>query len=101
MSDTHSIEEIKKHVRVYIAVFSALAILTMVTVGVGYLDLPMMPALITGLVIATIKAGLVAAYFMHLLGERKVILYSLMLTGVFFLCMVALFISFFADQVAL
>ena len=101
MSDTHSIEEIKKHVRVYIAVFSALAILTMVTVGVGYLDLPMMPALITGLVIATIKAGLVAAYFMHLLGERKVILYSLMLTGVFFLCMVALFISSLADQVAL
>ncbi|MEX0600061.1 MAG: cytochrome C oxidase subunit IV family protein, partial [Rhodothermales bacterium] len=74
MSDAaHNIEEVKKHVRVYISVFAALAILTVVTVGVGYLHLPILPALIAALVIASIKAGLVAAYFMHLVSEERVI----------------------------
>ena len=80
-------------------VFGALAVLTVVTVGVGYLELPMVPALIVGLFIALIKGGLVAAYFMHLIEEKKVIVYSLVLTVVFFLCMVALFMSLQADQV--
>ena len=101
MSETHSVEEIKKHVRIYMAVFGALAILTVVTVGVGYLDLPIVPALVVGLFIALIKGGLVAAYFMHLLEEKKVILYSLALTVVFFFCMVAIFMSSHYDQVGI
>ena len=35
----HSAEDIKKETRVYILVFVALAALTLVTVGVSYLDL--------------------------------------------------------------
>ncbi len=101
MSETHSVEEIKKHVRVYIAVFGALAVLTVVTVALGYLELSIVPALLIGLFIAFIKAGLVAAYFMHLLEEKKVILYSLALTVVFFLCMVAIFMASFYDQVSI
>ena len=99
MSETHTAEEVKKHVKVYMAVFGALAVLTVVTVAVGYLELPMGPALGVGLLIAVIKAGLVGAYFMHLLGERKVIISFLALTVVFFLCMVALFMSAQGDQV--
>ena len=34
-----SAEEIRKHVRVYILVFAALAVLTVVTVGVSYLQI--------------------------------------------------------------
>ena len=101
MSDTHSLEEIKKHVRIYIAVFIALGVLTVVTVAVGYLELPMVPALILGLAIATVKAALVGMYFMHLVTEKKVILSFLVLTGVFFLCMVALFMSSLSDQINL
>jgi cytochrome c oxidase subunit 4 len=101
MSETHSVEEIKKHVRVYIAVFGALMVLTVVTVGVGYLELPIVPALVVGLFIALIKAGLVGAYFMHLLEEKKVILYSMALTMVFFFCMVAIFMSSYFDQVGI
>lgn len=101
MSETHSIEEVKKHVKVYMAVFGALAVLTVVTVVVGYLELPMVPALIVGLFIAVLKAGLVGAYFMHLLEEKKVILSFLVLTVVFFLCMVALFMSAYSDQVGI
>ena len=101
MSDTHTVEDIKKHVRIYMGVFGALAVLTVVTVGIGYLELPMVPALLLGLAVALIKGGLVAAYFMHLLEEKKVILYSLALTVVFFLCMVAIFMATFYDQVSI
>jgi cytochrome c oxidase subunit 4 len=99
MDETHSVEEIKKHIRVYMGVFGALAVLTVVTVGIGYLDLPVIPALIIGLLIATIKGGLVAAYFMHLITEKRVITSFLALTAVFLLCMIAIFMSSFADQV--
>ncbi len=104
MSDTHTLdshhqEDIAKHVRVYISVFIALGILTIVTVAIGYLELPLVPALAVGLSIAVIKAGLVAAYFMHLITERKVIFAFLILTTVFFLCMIALFMSSFYDQI--
>ena len=99
MSEVHSIEEVKKHVRVYMIVFGALAVLTVVTVAVGYLELPIVPALVLGIAIALVKAGLVAAYFMHLLTEKKVILSFLALTVVFFLCMVALFVATLSDQV--
>src|SRR5690606_39450866 len=74
------IEEVRKHVRVYLMVFAVLAVLTVVTVAVSYLDLSTYPALALALIIASIKAGLVGAYFMHLLSERKVIFLMLSMT---------------------
>ena len=68
-----SAEDIKKHVRVYIIVFVALAALTIVTVGISYLHLPTHLAIHLALVVATVKGSLVACYFMHLISERKVI----------------------------
>ena len=44
-----SAEDIKKHVRVYIIVFAALAALTIVTVGISYLHLPTHWAIILAL----------------------------------------------------
>ena len=90
--------DIKKHVRVYVMVFAALAVLTVVTVGVAYLHLSIVPALILALLIATVKGGLVAAFFMHLITERKVILAILLLTVVFFAVMFILFPAALADQ---
>ena len=100
MADTThmSVEEVKKHVRVYLTVFGALAVLTVVTVGVGYLRLPIWPALITALIIATVNGGLVAGYFMHLISEKKVIYWILAGTFVFLICMFILFISAYHDQ---
>ena len=100
MADTThmSVEEVKKHVRVYLTVFGALAVLTVVTVGVGYLRLPIWPALIIALIIATVKGGLVAGYFMHLISEKKVIYWILAGTFVFLICMFILFISAYHDQ---
>lgn len=87
--DGHGVEEIKKHVKVYIAVFIALMVLTVATVLVSYLQLDTHKAIAVALAIATVKAGLVAAYFMHLVSERKLIYYVLVLTIVFFVVLMA------------
>jgi len=80
-------EEIKRHARVYITVFAALAILTVVTVAVSYLDLATPAAVTVALIIASIKATLVAGYFMHLIGERTIIYSILSLTAIFFVAL--------------
>ena len=69
-------------VRGYIAVFGALLVLTLVTVAVSYLDLPVMPTIVVGLAIASVKAALVAMFFMHLKGERPMVYWPLGLTAV-------------------
>lgn len=98
MSETLDVEEIRKHVRVYIAVFAALAVLTVVTVAVGYMRLPTAPALIAALLIATIKGSLVAGYFMHLISEKKVIFSIVLLSVGLLVAMFILFVSVFFDQ---
>jgi caa(3)-type oxidase subunit IV len=85
-----SSEEIKKHVKVYVAVFVALAFLTVVTVTVSYLKLSLIQAMAAALAIATVKGSLVAACFMHLISERKIIFSVLILTFVFFLALLVL-----------
>jgi len=85
-----SVEAVKKHVKIYVAVFAVLAVLTVVTVTVSYLDLSVRNAVIVALFIATIKASLVACFFMHLITERKVILYILLLTFLFFIFLMVL-----------
>jgi cytochrome c oxidase subunit IV len=79
-----SAEDIKKHVRVYIMVFVALAALTVITVGISYLHLPTHWAILFALLVATIKGSLVACYFMHLISERKVIYAILAICAFFF-----------------
>ena len=86
----HTPEEIHKHVRIYIAVFAALAFLTVVTVAVSYLHLPVGPAVAVALVIATIKAALVASFFMHLISEKHIIYWILALTVIFFVVLMLL-----------
>ena len=77
------------HVRGYLAVFGALLVLTMVTVGVSYLDLPMTPTVVIAVAIASLKAALVAMFFMHLKGERPLVYWSLGLTAVLFVALFA------------
>ena len=85
------------NVKVYLAVFAALMVLTVVTVSVSYLHLPTATAIPVGLLIAGIKAGLVAAFFMHLKGERLLIYGLLGLTAFF---MALLFILPISDNAA-
>jgi len=82
--------DIRKHVRIYITVFVALAALTIVTVAVSYLHLAKVSALLVALFIATVKGTLVACYFMHLISEKKLIFTVLIFTALFFLALILL-----------
>ena len=83
--DAHAAhDDIRSHVKTYYMVFGALMVLTIITVGVSYLDLTTPMAITVALIVAAIKGSLVAMYFMHLLHERKVIYWVLMLTVIFF-----------------
>ena len=86
----HSAADIDKHVRVYITVFVALMVLTVVTVAVSYLDLSVPMAVTVALFVATVKGTLVACYFMHLISEKKLIYAVLALTVFFFIALMAL-----------
>jgi cytochrome c oxidase subunit IV len=82
--------DIDKHVRIYITVFVALMALTIITVGISYLHLPIALAVTAALIVATVKGSLVACYFMHLISEKKLIYAVLALTAIFFLALLAL-----------
>jgi cytochrome c oxidase subunit 4 len=80
----NSPEGIRKEIRRYLMIFGMLAVLTIVTVAIAGLDLPNWQAIALGLAVATVKATLVAAFFMHLVSERKLIYAVLVLTAFFF-----------------
>src|SRR5690606_4914598 len=77
--------DIDRHVRIYVTVFVALMVLTIVTVAISYLDLSVPMAVTVALLVATVKGTLVACYFMHLVAEKKLIYIVLGLTALFFL----------------
>jgi cytochrome c oxidase subunit 4 len=88
MSD-HAVD-IDKHVRVYITVFVALMVLTIVTVAISRFHLPVPIAVSVALLVAIVKGSLVACYFMHLVSEKKLIYAVLALTVVFFVVLMTL-----------
>src|SRR5438094_9550882 len=98
MSD-HSAEEISKHVKVYITVFIALLVGTIVTVLMNAIHFESMALTISiALFIAIIKAALVAGFFMHLISERKAI-YAILTATVFFFAAMMYITVWSRDQV--
>lgn len=83
-SGDHGHHDLDKEIRKYIVVFASLMGLTLVTVAISYLHLPIVPAVLLALLVASVKGSLVACYFMHLLTEKKLILWVLALTVLFF-----------------
>ena len=81
--------DIDKHVRTYLLVFGALLVGTGATVGAYYLEASVPVALTIGLFIASVKASLVACFFMHLIAEKKLIYWILLLTVAFFIVLMA------------
>jgi len=84
MSEANGHVDIDHHVKIYMMVFAALAVLTVVTVAISYLHVSVMLAITLALFIAVVKGSLVACYFMHLISERKLIYWVLALTVLFF-----------------
>ena len=80
----HDDHDVKSHVKRYIAVFIALIVGTIITVGASYLPIESVALTVAiALFIASIKGFLVAGYFMHLISEKKMI-YSILIATVFF-----------------
>jgi cytochrome c oxidase subunit 4 len=67
-------------------------------VAISTLHLGTVAAILVALFIASLKASLVAAYFMHLISEKKLIYAALTLTAVLFLVLMVLPVSHFADR---
>jgi len=84
MDTTDHAVDIDRHVRVYIMVFVTLMALTIITVAISRLHLPVPIAVTIALIVATIKGSLVAGFFMHLISEKKVIYAVLGITVAFF-----------------
>ena len=87
--------DIDRHVRVYITVFVALMALTIITVAISRLHLPVHVAIAVAMFVATIKGSLVACYFMHLISEKKLIYAVLVITVIKFI--VLLFLPVFTQ----
>ena len=86
--DAHDIE---KHVRGYLIIGAALIVGTIITVLAAQVDLGNHYVNIgVGLLIATVKASLVALYFMHLISEKTAIYMFLSVTVFFFAGLVVL-----------
>jgi cytochrome c oxidase subunit 4 len=76
--------DIDRQVRIYILVFVSLMVLTVVTVAISRLHLPVREAIAIALAVAIVKGALVAGYFMHLFDERKLVYWVLAVTAAFF-----------------
>jgi len=63
-------------VRTYLIIFGCLAVLTLLTVGVAYMNLPHAAGVVIALVIAAAKVFLIGSFFMHLRGEGRLINWS-------------------------
>lgn len=87
-----------KHIKTYMIVFVTLLALTVVTVAISYLHMSVIPAIALGLFVATVKGSLVAAYFMHLIGEKKLIIWVLIFTALFVLGLLLLPVFMHADR---
>jgi cytochrome c oxidase subunit IV len=79
---------VAKHIRGYLFVGALLLVFTLITVGLSYIDFDKMFGghgwnMIIGMLVATFKASLVAAIFMHLKGERATIWRFLIFTVIF------------------
>lgn len=84
MGGSHA--DTSKHVRMYLGVFGALFICTILTVAVSTVDLGGMKNVVVALLIAAFKASLVAMIFMHLKWESSGIIWVTLALCAFFFC---------------
>jgi caa(3)-type oxidase subunit IV len=93
--DEHAAHNVAKHVRKYLLVGATLITFTAITVWLSYVDFGTIKANVAvAMVVATFKAALVAAIFMHLSSEKRLIYRILVFTaffviGLFFLTYLA------------
>jgi cytochrome c oxidase subunit 4 len=87
-SSEQELQDVKKHVRQHLLIAVGVAVGTIMTIWTSQTNFGNFAANVAmTLGIAAVQAFLVAAYFMHLLSEKKVIYSFLVFTAVFFVVM--------------
>jgi cytochrome c oxidase subunit 4 len=77
---------VQQHVMRYVMVGATLLVFTALTVALSYVNFGTNKAnMVVAMLVATFKAGLVAAIFMHLAAEKRLIYRMLIFTGFFVL----------------
>jgi cytochrome c oxidase subunit 4 len=99
MSGNRGAEDVRRQVKTYVAVFVALMVLTIATVGASYLHLVVPVAIAVALVIAVLKGSMVAGFFMHLVHEKRIIYGALLLTLVLLVALLFLPVLGYVDRV--
>ncbi len=88
-----NVEAIQKSIKWYFIIGGLLIILSGATVGLSYVELPTHSLnILVGMILATIKASMVALIFMHLSHERSLIYKILAFTVAFAIVLFTLFI---------
>jgi len=88
-----NVEAIQKSIKWYIIIGGLLILFSGLTVGLSYVELPTHSLnILVGMILATIKAALVALIFMHLNHERSMIYKILAFTVAFAIVLFTLFI---------
>jgi cytochrome c oxidase subunit 4 len=99
--ESHDAAHIAAHVAGYVKVGAALLVLTGVTVGLSYVDFGTREMnIIVGMLVASLKAGLVAFIFMHLNGEKITIWRFLVMTTIFVIGLFFLTYLFHSDPIS-
>ena len=84
--DEHAAHDVAKHVRKYLLVGATLLAFTIITVFLSYVNFGTQKANVAvAMLVATFKASLVAAIFMHLSNEKRMIYRILIFTAFFVL----------------
>jgi caa(3)-type oxidase subunit IV len=90
-TSTKELADVKKHVKQHIMIAVALAVGTLTTLWTSQTNFGSFARNVEAtLAIAGIQGFLVAAFFMHLLSEKKVIYCFLVFTAVFFVVMIGI-----------
>ncbi len=88
-----NVEAIQKSIKWYFIIGGALIVLSGATVGLSYVELPTHSLnILVGMILATIKASMVALIFMHLSHEHSLIYKILVFTVVLAVVLFTLFI---------
>jgi caa(3)-type oxidase subunit IV len=100
----HDAHEIAHHIKLYWIIGGVLAVFTMITVGLSYLDFDHWWGMhgvnmVVGMIVASFKVSLVGAIFMHLKGEKPTIWRFLYFTLFFFLGLFLLTFFAYADPI--
>ncbi len=83
-------------VKTYLLVFAGLMVLLVITLAVGYIDFGSLNKIVT-IAVATVKAGLIMTYFMHLIHSKKL---TWVFAGLGFFFLVIMLLITMSDYVA-